>query len=66
MIKMAEAASSQAVEEGKKRLREFLEPSTLGQQSLSRNSTEEYEMSKIKTPRRTSDMDDDEDDGSWE
>ncbi|EGE04808.1 hypothetical protein TEQG_03981 [Trichophyton equinum CBS 127.97] len=70
MINMAEAASRQAVEEGKRRLREFLESSDTGRQAMAmsgRNSTrvEEYEMSsnlKSKGRRSTTDDDDDDDD----
>ncbi|EEP78533.1 protein sey1 [Uncinocarpus reesii 1704] len=67
MIKMAEAASHQALEEGKKRLRDFLEPSEAGPHAARyKNSTEEYEMSNVKAPQRTnSGDDDDEDEGSW-
>lgn len=70
MINMAEAASRQAVEEGKRRLREFLESSDTGRQAMAmsgRNSThvEEFEMSsnlKSKGRRSTTDDDDDDDD----
>ncbi|KAM5504744.1 Dynamin-like GTPase that mediates homotypic ER fusion [Microsporum canis] len=69
MINMAEAASRQAVEEGKRRLREFLESSDSGRQAMAmsgRNArgTEEYEMSSnLKSKgRRTDTSDDDNDD----
>lgn len=52
IIKMSEAASQQAVEEGKRRLRQFLESSDTGRQAMAMsaggsNSTEEYEMSTL-------------------
>lgn len=69
MINMAEAASRQAVEEGKRRLREFLESSDSGRQAMAmsgRNArgAEEYEMSSnLKSKgRRTDTSDDDNDD----
>jgi hypothetical protein len=56
IIKMADAASRQALEEGKKRLREFLEASDTGRQAIAmsagasssnRGHREEYEMSSM-------------------
>ena len=53
-MKMTEAASQQALEEGKRRLREFLESSDTGRQAMamsasaSSNSTEQYEMVDMK------------------
>ncbi|PGH00096.1 protein SEY1 [Blastomyces parvus] len=51
IIKMTEAASQQALEEGKRRLREFLEASDTGRQAMAmsgaRNATEEHEMSSL-------------------
>lgn len=49
---MTEAATQQAIVEGKRRLREFLESSDTGRQAVAmsaggRNSTEEYEMSSL-------------------
>ncbi|GFF48023.1 protein sey1 [Aspergillus udagawae] len=68
IIKMTEAASSQALMEGKKRLREFLESSDTGRQAIamsagSGRSGEQYELSDLskKGKARTSadeDMDD--------
>ena len=52
MISMANAASAQAVEEGKKRLREFLEASDTGRQAMAMSNGESYEMSKLNGPRR--------------
>lgn len=56
MLKMTEAASQQALVEGKRRLREFLESSDTGRQAMAmsadRNGSpgrkEEYEMSDMK------------------
>ncbi|KAK2745276.1 Dynamin-like GTPase that mediates homotypic ER fusion [Myotisia sp. PD_48] len=75
MLKMAEAASHQAVEEGKRRLREFLESSDTGRQAMAmsgrRNQdAESYEMSSGAEfgkkargrPGRHDDIDDDDDD----
>lgn len=54
MLKMTEAASQQALEEGKRRLREFLESSDAGRQAIAMSAgeraassgrKEEYEMS---------------------
>ncbi|EDN06912.1 hypothetical protein HCAG_03442 [Histoplasma mississippiense (nom. inval.)] len=75
IIKMTEAASHQAVEEGKRRLREFLEASDTGRQAMAmsgaRNATEEHEMSRLsrkpaerggRKNRADEDVDDDDDD----
>jgi hypothetical protein len=56
MLKMTEAASQQALEEGKRRLREFLESSDTGRQAIAMSAgergagrkEEEYEMSDLK------------------
>lgn len=52
MLKMTEAASGQALVEGKRRLREFLESSDTGRQAIAMSAgeggsrrKEEYEMS---------------------
>lgn len=53
-MKMTEAASNQAMQEGKRRLRDFLESSDTGRQAIAmsgsgaRSSREEYEMSDLK------------------
>lgn len=54
-MKMTEAASRQAVEEGKRRLREFLESSDTGRQAIAMSASaanggrkEEYEMSDLR------------------
>ncbi|WEW61663.1 Dynamin-like GTPase that mediates homotypic ER fusion [Emydomyces testavorans] len=66
MMKMAEAASHQALEEGKKRLRDLLEPSHTGPQSLRhKNSTDEYEMSNVRAARTASEGEDDDHKESW-
>lgn len=59
-MKMADAASRQALEEGKKRLREFLESSDAGRQAMamSANATghsEEYEMESLKSRKKAAD-----------
>ena len=51
MISMANAASAQALEEGKKRLREFLEASETGRQAMAMPSGESYEMSRMNGTR---------------
>lgn len=57
ILKMTEAASQQALEEGKRRLREFLESSDTGRQAIAMSTSngarfsareEEYEMSDLK------------------
>lgn len=50
MFNMANAASAQALEEGKKRLRDFLESSDTGRQAL--GMSEEYEMRSMKGSRQ--------------
>ena len=61
MISMANAASAQAIEEGKKRLREFLEASDTGRQAMAMSSGESYEMSRMNGPRRKARATEDED-----
>lgn len=70
ILKMTEAASQQALEEGKRRLREFLESSDTGRQAIAMSASdragpsgghkEEYEMSDM--PKRGSNSNDDLDD----
>lgn len=65
---MAEAASHQAVEEGKRRLREFLESSDTGRQAMAMSGrADEYEMSSSansgRDSRRRKGGDDDNEDG---
>jgi hypothetical protein len=67
MFNMANAASAQALEEGKKRLREFLESSETGRQAIGMTTRDEsYEMrslnstkSKARSVRTDEDDDDD-------
>ena len=47
MIQMTNAASAQALEEGKKRLREFLESSETGQQAMAMSGREEIPLRKL-------------------
>ncbi|KAI4212978.1 MAG: hypothetical protein LQ351_004322 [Letrouitia transgressa] len=47
MYQMADAASKQALEEGKKRLREFLEASDAGRQAMAMSSQDEIEMKRM-------------------
>ncbi|KAJ5917600.1 Protein sey1 [Penicillium verhagenii] len=68
ILKMTEAASQQALVEGKRRLRDFLESSDTGRQAMamsaertgSSSRTEEYEMSDIKksSSKDNDDLDD--------
>ncbi|KAL8713640.1 MAG: hypothetical protein Q9225_006732 [Loekoesia sp. 1 TL-2023] len=63
MYQMANAASQQALEEGKKRLREFLEASDTGRQAMAMSSDDGIKMQKLnghgKAARPTEDDDDD-------
>jgi uncharacterized protein (DUF2461 family) len=70
MLKMTNAASQQAIEEGKRRLRDFLDENpTARQAAVAMTGREEFEMSNLsRTPRSTqkvktdgADDDDDED-----
>ena len=47
MLSMTNAASAQAVEEFKKRLREFLESSETGRQAIAMSGSEEIAMRKL-------------------
>ena len=53
MLNMANAASQQALEEGKKRLREFLEENPTARQAMAMSGHEEYEMKPLHTSRTT-------------
>lgn len=44
---MANAASAQALEEGKKRLREFLEESNAGRQAMAMGGHDDVQMRKL-------------------
>lgn len=64
MIGMANAAFAQALEEGKKALRQFLESSDTGRQAMAMSSGESYEMSNMNRSKKNSSIDgpDDDDD----
>lgn len=69
IIKMTEAASNQAVTEGKKRLREFLESSDTGRQAIAMSTPggsgrggEEHEMSRLNQQGKSAAADEDVDD----
>lgn len=47
MLQMTNAASQQALEEGKKRLREFLEASDTGRQAIAMSGQEDVLMQKL-------------------
>ena len=63
MLNMANAASAQALEEGKKRLRDFLEQSETGRQALAMPSggADSYEMKSRSKAKVKADGADDED-----
>lgn len=63
IIKMTNAASQQALEEGKKRLREFLETSDTGRQAIAMSSGDSIKMDRLNgSGKRSTDADDDVDD----
>jgi hypothetical protein len=62
MLKMADAASKQALEELKKRLREFLEASDTGRQAMAMSAGEEYEMSSLNRGGKKAEDEDENDD----
>jgi hypothetical protein len=47
MYQMANAATQQAVEEGKKRLREFLESSDTGRQAIAMSGQDDIQLRKL-------------------
>ena len=61
MLQMANAASAQAVEEGKKRLREFLESSDTGRQAIAMSGREDIPLRKLNGSGSTVQAGDDED-----
>ncbi|CAO1602433.1 Dynamin-like GTPase that mediates homotypic ER fusion [Xanthoria calcicola] len=61
MYQMANAASQQALEEGKKRLREFLEASDTGRQAMAMSSDEGIRMQKLNGQGKASGSREDED-----
>ncbi|KAL6720082.1 Dynamin-like GTPase that mediates homotypic ER fusion [Lecanora helva] len=62
MYQMANAASVQALEEGKKRLREFLEASEGGRQAMAMSSQDDVQMRKLNGHGRAAPVDDEDDD----
>jgi hypothetical protein len=61
MLKMANAASQQALEEGKKRLREFLEENPRAAHAVAVSTGhEEYELKNLKSQKYKTDGADDE------
>ncbi|KAL8915376.1 MAG: hypothetical protein Q9171_000246 [Xanthocarpia ochracea] len=61
MYQMANAASQQALEEGKKRLREFLEASDTGRQAMAMSSDDGIQMQKLNGHGKASGSREDED-----
>ncbi|KAI4275817.1 MAG: hypothetical protein LQ337_002918 [Flavoplaca oasis] len=61
MYQMANAASQQALEEGKKRLREFLEASDTGRQAMAMPSDDGIQMQKLNGQGKASGLREDED-----
>lgn len=62
MYQMANAASSQALEEGKKRLREFLEASEGGRQAVAMTGQEDVVMRKLNGHGKTVPVQEDDED----
>lgn len=64
MLNMTNAASAQALEEGKKRLREFLESSETGRQAIGMTDKvgDSYEMKRMNATQPASTKDDEVDD----
>ncbi len=62
MFKMANAASAQAVEEGKKRLRDFLESSDTGRQAMAMSDSDGIRMQKLNGAGKAKPLDDADDD----
>lgn len=58
MFNMANAASQQALEEGKKRLREFLESSDTGRQAIAMAGQDEIQMQKLNGKGRRVEIED--------
>ena len=58
MFNMANAASQQALEEGKKRLREFLESSDTGRQAIAMAGQDEIQMQKLNGKGRRVEVED--------
>ena len=62
MLQMANAASAQALEEGKKRLREFLEASETGRQAMAMQGEDDIRMRKLNGHGKSVAADEDGDD----
>jgi len=61
MYQMANAASAQALEEGKKRLRKFLEASEGGRQAMAISGQDDVQMSKLNGHGKKAAADDEDD-----
>ena len=61
MFNMANAASHQALEEGKKRLREFLESSDTGRQAIAMAGQDDVQMQKLNGRGRKVEVEDEDD-----
>ena len=61
MLKMTNAASQQALEEGKKRLREFLEASDTGRQAIAMSGQDDIPMQKVNGHGKVASVQEDED-----
>ncbi len=62
ILKMTNAASQQALEEGKKRLREFLESSDTGRQAIAMSGRDDIPLQKMNGSGRLAATVDDDDD----
>ena len=62
IISMTNAASQQALEEFKKRLREFLETSDTGRQAIAMSGVEDFKMQKLNGHGRAAVEEEDDDD----
>ena len=61
MLQMANAASAQALEEGKKRLREFLEASETGRQAMAMSGQDDIQMQKLNGHGKATAVEEDDD-----
>lgn len=61
MLQMTNAASAQALEEGKKRLREFLEASDTGRQAIAMSGQDDIPMQKLNGNGKSVGIDDEDD-----
>ena len=62
ILNMSQAASGQALEEGKKRLREFLESSETGRQAIAMSGRQDIAMQKLNGSGKKIAVEDDGDD----